>query len=471
MTTPTPYFENIIIGAGAAGMSAGFELKRRNIPFHILEASESIGGRIRKVDPAFDVDINLEIGGSFIHYVPALREVTDAIGIPLPPIISLEGLPYEYYDADRERWIPDRLIDEVDHIWTNNTWYQLFETHVYPSIQEDITFGCAVTTIDYTDPMEIAVTCEDGRAFVAENVVVAVSAGMLQSRRITFKPALPTATQSAIDSIAFVNAIKVFIEFEIDIARDRKIFSLYSANPTHSEGYDEYFFWDASYQQGSDAYVLGCILENESGNLNAGVDLEELFKKILAALDLAFDNQATPNVIQKTMMDWSVDPYSAGAWTTYGNADNQWITVFTDVADRPIQDRVYFAGDYLTYNGWYGEVDAAAISGQIAVCLLTGESIDAWEGPCQFDAASVRTDNPAVSSPVTAAPVTAAPVTAAPVTVAPVTAAPVTAAAVTAAPVTAAPIGGPLLQGNTRLGALTTDSVLSSLRGSRNNGG
>ena len=39
-----------IIGAGAAGLYAGYILKSRNINFEILEASNKVGGRLGKLE-------------------------------------------------------------------------------------------------------------------------------------------------------------------------------------------------------------------------------------------------------------------------------------------------------------------------------------------------------------------------------------------------------------------------------------
>ncbi|WP_415063209.1 flavin monoamine oxidase family protein [Bdellovibrio sp.] len=41
--------EVVILGAGAAGLAAAFELKRKKIPFRIFEASSRVGGRVQSV--------------------------------------------------------------------------------------------------------------------------------------------------------------------------------------------------------------------------------------------------------------------------------------------------------------------------------------------------------------------------------------------------------------------------------------
>src|SRR6185436_10464118 len=46
---PPKQTEVIIIGAGLSGLAAAYELKQAKIPFHILEVSPKVGGRVRTV--------------------------------------------------------------------------------------------------------------------------------------------------------------------------------------------------------------------------------------------------------------------------------------------------------------------------------------------------------------------------------------------------------------------------------------
>ena len=55
----------IIIGAGAAGLAAGLTLKENGEQITILEASDKIGGRVRKLSGFSDID--LDLGGEWIH--------------------------------------------------------------------------------------------------------------------------------------------------------------------------------------------------------------------------------------------------------------------------------------------------------------------------------------------------------------------------------------------------------------------
>lgn len=57
--------EVIILGGGAAGLAAAFELKRRKVPFRIFEASSRMGGRVQSVRPFSAGGPVAELGAEF----------------------------------------------------------------------------------------------------------------------------------------------------------------------------------------------------------------------------------------------------------------------------------------------------------------------------------------------------------------------------------------------------------------------
>jgi monoamine oxidase len=59
--------EVIIIGAGAAGLMAGFELKKKRIPFRIFEASSRVGGRVWSVEQGRELGSIAEMGAEFFE--------------------------------------------------------------------------------------------------------------------------------------------------------------------------------------------------------------------------------------------------------------------------------------------------------------------------------------------------------------------------------------------------------------------
>jgi len=60
----------IIIGAGAAGLMAGYMLHKYGIDFEIIEASSVFGGRVKKIDNFSDFPIDL--GAEWVHEQPSI---------------------------------------------------------------------------------------------------------------------------------------------------------------------------------------------------------------------------------------------------------------------------------------------------------------------------------------------------------------------------------------------------------------
>jgi len=56
----------LIVGAGLAGLTAGYRLWQKNVPLKIIEASDRIGGRMFSKPQALGTNITTELGGEFI---------------------------------------------------------------------------------------------------------------------------------------------------------------------------------------------------------------------------------------------------------------------------------------------------------------------------------------------------------------------------------------------------------------------
>ncbi|MEL6846695.1 MAG: NAD(P)-binding protein, partial [Bacteroidota bacterium] len=66
----------LIVGAGSAGLMAGYLLKRYGIDFQIIEASSVYGGRVKKA--ANFADFPIDLGAEWIHTNPQiLSELLD----------------------------------------------------------------------------------------------------------------------------------------------------------------------------------------------------------------------------------------------------------------------------------------------------------------------------------------------------------------------------------------------------------
>jgi monoamine oxidase len=97
----------IIVGAGAAGLSAALDLARAGLQVSILEARDRVGGRVfTKHDPVYDAPV--ELGAEFVH-----------------------GCPPEIWDLFRKHKIPAREFEGESWCYENGVLSQCdFFSHV-----------------------------------------------------------------------------------------------------------------------------------------------------------------------------------------------------------------------------------------------------------------------------------------------------------------------------------------------------
>lgn len=142
--------DTIVVGAGQAGLAAGYQLQRTGVPFVILEASD-------------------EAGGSWPHYYDSLRLFSPA---------RFSSLPGMAFPGDPERY-PAR--DEV-----------IAYLRGYAArFQFPIVTGARVETISRSSDL-FHVRTAGGRSFLAQNVIAATGAF-----HRPFTPQLPGQEQFA----------------------------------------------------------------------------------------------------------------------------------------------------------------------------------------------------------------------------------------------------------------------------------
>ncbi|MEM9153037.1 MAG: FAD-dependent oxidoreductase [Cyanobacteria bacterium P01_F01_bin.3] len=238
----------IIIGAGAAGLAAGYLLKQQGIEFQILEASSIYGGRMKQTNEFANFPIPL--GAEWIHVKPDILEEIindDSVGIEVATTQYDPNVTYALYEGNR---LSMRDIGfGGDSKFINSTWFDFFDQYIIPFIEEHIVYDAVVEAIDYSTESIQVRTQND--VYVADQLIITVPVKMLQNGAIDFTPALPNKKQSAIDNVRVWDGCKAFIEFS------QKFYPTAVAFNITPEPAGQKLYYDASYGQHTTQQILG----------------------------------------------------------------------------------------------------------------------------------------------------------------------------------------------------------------------
>lgn len=101
-----------IIGAGAAGLTAGYSLQKANLPYTIYEASGRPGGRMYSLRDWIGKDIATDLGGEFVDGEhTALRSLCEELKIELYDLRKDEFFEKKFFIVDGKKYFPQDIRD------------------------------------------------------------------------------------------------------------------------------------------------------------------------------------------------------------------------------------------------------------------------------------------------------------------------------------------------------------------------
>ncbi|MEM7330929.1 MAG: NAD(P)/FAD-dependent oxidoreductase [Chloroflexota bacterium] len=343
----------LIIGAGAAGLSAGYLLQQQGIDFQILEASSAYGGRMKRTTEFANFPIPL--GAEWIHIPPdILEEIVndDSIEVDIKTTLYDPDADYGLYEGERVTLQQADFTEDSKFI--NATWFDFFEQYIVPSVGSHITYNAVVKAIDYSTET-IQVATED-QTYSANRVIMSVPVKMLQNGAVTFTPELPEEKQDAIDSVTVWDGCKAFIEF------NEKFYPAFVGFEITPERAGQKLYYDAAYGQDTTQHVLGLFAVGSGTRPYIELNDDELIAYMLSELDDLFDGQATPNYVKHIFQNWNAEPYANGAYV-FDHEDWRKVRTLGDSVD----DRLFFAGTAYTDGSDWSSVHTAARSARRAV--------------------------------------------------------------------------------------------------------
>ena len=343
----------LILGAGAAGLSAAYLLHQQGIDVQVLEASTVYGGRMKRSIEFADFPIPL--GAEWLHTKRSiLTKIVNNKSRTVETITKPYNTDLDFALVDGKKASLKELGFSIDQKFINATWFDFYEDYIVPSIIDNIQFDSRVYGVDYSGN-EVKVLTEH-RTYTADKVIVTIPVKLLQNEAIHFTPALPTEKAKAINEVHVWDGCKAFIEFS------EKFYPAaigFNSIPIH-QGHK--LFFDASYGQHTQKNILGVFAVGAVSKPYINKKGIELKDHLLRELDEVYDGKPSKTYIKHIFQNWTADPYAGGAYVHYLEKQKN-----IRALGKSIEDKLYFAGDAYTDGKEWSSVHAAANAARRAV--------------------------------------------------------------------------------------------------------
>jgi len=409
-------YDFIIIGAGATGLLAMRDLAKAGYHVCMLEAAETAGGRISTIKS--DFENYAEAGAEFIHgKLPLTFQLLKEAGLSYETVEGkMIGVRQGQWQSEEhyDHW--DEFMQQLRKLKTDITILQFLEEnfsnpeyiHLRQAVQrfsegfdladiskasilsikkewEDIDktqyrikggyiqlidhlvnscrqlntefyFNTCVNKIDHEEG-NVTVYTTDNKKFQANKLIITVSAGVLQSGTIQFKPAL-TDHAVAIQGLGFGTVIKFLLEFKTNfweefddetgfLLTDEEIPTWWTQLPTENN-------------------LLTGWLGGPSATKKAFESEESLLKIALQSLSSIF--HISIDILEEQLthykiINWLDKPYIKGGYC-YNSLNSEQAR---KLLATPVHNTLYFAGEALLDGG---TVEDALKSGRNAATRL-----------------------------------------------------------------------------------------------------
>jgi monoamine oxidase len=419
----------IIIGAGAAGLMAARELLKTKHDVIIIEARSRIGGRIHTIIDS-DFSVSIEQGAEFVHgKLPLTLELMNEAKIRIDEMAGevyqvhngkehegeffnddwdlmmtelkklktdltfndflKEKFPYEKYKDLNEnlRGFVEGYnaanVDKASAIALRDEWlsedhavqlrpkggYSQMMDYLYKQIQASggvLHLSSIVTRVKWSRD-HVEVIDSDGKSFSANQVLITVPIGVLQSDAIKFDPTIP-AYHKAACNVGFGGVIKITIEFRKAFWETQTGKKMPSLRFLFSDA--EIPTWWSQLPEHT-PILTGWLGGPKAENLHKTE--KEIYEMAVSSLSYAFNcskDLIIDHIKAWHVSDWTKDPYSLGAYA-YATLQTQ---NAREILTTSLEDTIFFAGEALYDGPEIGTVEAALVSGSsIAKKIQSGK--------------------------------------------------------------------------------------------------
>lgn len=419
----------IIIGAGAAGLSAARGLSKSGRSVVVLEARDRIGGRIHTLhDNNFSIPV--EAGAEFIHGdLPVTKALLKEAGIPFykgeGAVWNVQNGRLEEGDLFPGEW--SELIAALKELQHDMSIAEFLETRFgeekHTALREsilrfvqgydaaDATKASAIALREewtseedltgyhpeggYSQAMDfLEATCKKqgvvfhlsvpvqevqwkrGQVVVvtqkgqhtAAKVLVTVPAAVLRWGAIKFTPDIPEHRQ-AIHTIETGGVIKFLVEFREAFWEKETITGFRKMNGMHFLFSDAFVPTWWTQKPKTVPLLTGWLAGPVTKDLDK--DPDALLREGLNSLAYLFDctqKDLREKIHAVKVIDWLSDPFARGAYAYKAVETSDVLKVLSG----PVEDTIYFAGEAFYSGAEMGTVEAALGSGGEAVKKIAG---------------------------------------------------------------------------------------------------
>lgn len=413
----------IIIGAGASGLMAAYQLSKSGKKVTVLEARGRTGGRIHTLEDASFFN-KAELGAEFVHGdLPVTLNLFKEAGITYSPaggeMWRLKNGRLTQEDEQIEGW--DKLMDELQSIkedisinqflserfpdekydamkksirqfvagydtadpdeastfalreeWQNedegaqhrpDTGYCTMISYLVNQVKANegkLVLNAEVTAIDWK-ANDVTVKTNDGETYYAHKLVIALPLGILQlpegeKGSIKISPSIQKH-QTAINQLGFGAIIKVLLRFNEAFWEHADGKDLTNMAFLFSEEKIPTWWTQAPMHQPTLTGWLG----GPPARAYKDYSDDELFEMAMVSLSNIFRmsiDDLKNKLVARYIVNWTADPFTRGSYAY----DTVEAYKSRAILSQPVEETIFFTGEYLYEGPSMGTVEAALTS-------------------------------------------------------------------------------------------------------------